>query len=160
MQFFLLYYYKDLLMHVHLSCTIYYNIQALRNSKSSLLSAGGISYWERSALWPLHHPRGDSWHIPYFPYRLAWVKYHSIQLSWSWTLTATLRHLLLSVEQWYLNNIDEHTLHTNYKQYMQAILVLHSQWYMAQGHTPHVGNDHCNTRWPPIISSRASGLEV
>ena len=58
MQFLLLYYYEDLLMHVHLSCTIYYNIQVLRNSKLSLLSAGGISYWERSALWPLCHPGG------------------------------------------------------------------------------------------------------
>ena len=51
MQFLLLYYYKYSLMHVHLSHTIYYITEALRNSKSSLLSTGGISYWERSALW-------------------------------------------------------------------------------------------------------------
>ena len=48
-QFFLLYYYEDSLMHVPVSHTINYNIQVLRNSKSSLLSTGGISYWERSA---------------------------------------------------------------------------------------------------------------
>ena len=58
MQFLLLYYYEYSLMHVHLSCTIYYNTEVLRNSKSSLLSTNGISYWERSALWPLCHPRG------------------------------------------------------------------------------------------------------
>ena len=40
------------------------------------------------------------------------------------------------------------------------MLVLHSQQYMAQGHTPHIGNDHHNTRQPPIDPSRASGLEV
>ena len=50
MQFSLLYYYKDSLTHVPVLCTIYYNIQALRNSKLSLLSAGGISNWERDQL--------------------------------------------------------------------------------------------------------------
>ena len=58
MQFLLLYYYEYLLTHVHLSHTIYYNIQALRNSKSSLLSAGGISYWEWSALVTFALPQG------------------------------------------------------------------------------------------------------
>ena len=58
MQFLLLYHYKYSLSHVHLSCTIYYNTEALRDSKSSLLSTGGISFWERSALWPLCCPRG------------------------------------------------------------------------------------------------------
>ena len=31
---------------------------SIRNSKLSLLSAGGIFYWGRSALWPLCCPRG------------------------------------------------------------------------------------------------------
>ena len=44
MQFFLLYYYKDMFTHVHISHTIYYNTEVLRNSKLSLLSAGSISY--------------------------------------------------------------------------------------------------------------------
>ena len=57
-QFLLLYHYKDWLMHVLVSHTIYYNTEVLRNSKLSLLSASGISYWERSALWPLCCPRG------------------------------------------------------------------------------------------------------
>ena len=58
MQFSLLYCYKDSLTHVPVSCTIYYNIQVLRNSKSSLLSTGGISYWERSAC-DLALPQGE-----------------------------------------------------------------------------------------------------
>ena len=48
-QFLLLYNYMNSLMHVLVSCTIYYNTEVLRNSKLSLLSADGISYWERSA---------------------------------------------------------------------------------------------------------------
>ena len=69
MQFLLLYHYKDWLTHVLVLCTIYYNTEVLRNSKLSLLSAVGISYWERSALWPLCHPRGRSMAYSLLPAR-------------------------------------------------------------------------------------------
>ena len=46
-------------MHVPVSCTINYNIQALRNSKLSLLSAGGISS-ERDQLCDLYVTPGET----------------------------------------------------------------------------------------------------
>ena len=90
MQFLLLYYYKYLLAHVYLSHTIYHNTEVLRNSKLSLLSAGGISYWERSALWPLCHPRRRSVAYSLLLTKLMQVKYHCCWLRWSWTLMVTL----------------------------------------------------------------------
>ena len=68
MQFFLLYYYEDMLMHVlyHVSYHVLYIMQytSTRNSKLSLLSAGGTSHWERSACDLCVTLGGDSWHIP------------------------------------------------------------------------------------------------
>ena len=94
MQFFLLYYYKDMLTHViyHMSYHVLYIMQytSARNSKSSLLSAGGISHWERSACDLCVAPGGDSWHIPYFPHQSRWVKYHSYWLGKPPTSTVTL----------------------------------------------------------------------
>ena len=85
MQFPLLYYYKDMLMHVwyHMLYHVLYITQytSARNSNSSLLSASGISYWERSACDLCVILGGDSWHIPYFPHRLVQVKYHCYQFS-------------------------------------------------------------------------------
>ena len=89
MQFLLLYHYKYSLMHVHLSHTIYYNTEVLRNSKLSLLSAGGISYWERSALWPLCHPRGR-----FMAYSLLPTE---VYMGWSTTVTDLDSHRL----QWW-----------------------------------------------------------
>ena len=84
-QFFLLYYYEDMLMHV------LYIMQytSTRNSKSSLLSAGGISHWGKSACDFCVVLGGDSWHIPYFPHQTRWVKYHGYWLDQPPTLTVT-----------------------------------------------------------------------
>ena len=102
MQFPLLYYSEDSLTHVPVSRTINYNIQVLRNSKLSLLSTGGISYWEISACDLCVAPGEDSWHIPYFPQQSTWVKYHCYQLGWSQTSMVTflvLDHLYI---RWFL----------------------------------------------------------
>ena len=94
MQFSLLYYYEDMLTHVlyHMSYHVLYITQytSARNSKSSLLSAGGISHWERSACDLCVTPEGDSWHIPYFPHQSRQVKYHGYWLGKPLTLTVTL----------------------------------------------------------------------
>ena len=73
------------------SHTIYYAIycSSTRNSKSSLLSAGGISYWERSACDLCVAPGGDSWHIPYFLQKSRQVKYHCYWIRWSWISIVT-----------------------------------------------------------------------
>ena len=65
------------------------NIQVLRDSKLSLLSTCGISYWERSACDLCIAPGGDLWHISYFPQTSVWVKYHCFWLRWSQTSTVT-----------------------------------------------------------------------
>ena len=92
-QFSLLYYYEDMLMHVlyHVSYHVLYITQytSARNSKLSLLSAGGISHWERSACDLCVAPEGDSWHIPYFPHQSRWVKYHGYRLGEPPTSTVT-----------------------------------------------------------------------
>ena len=89
-------------MHVPVLCTINYNRQVLRNSKLSLLSTGGISYWEIS-LWPLCCPRGGF--VAYSPlpttvytgevsllstWMVTNLNSDSCWLNWSQTLMVTL----------------------------------------------------------------------
>ena len=94
MQFFLLYYYKDMLMHVlyHMSYHVLYIMQytSTRDSKSSLLSTGGLFHQERSVCDLCVTPGGDSWHLSYSSHHLKWVEHHSYRVSGPPTLTVTL----------------------------------------------------------------------
>ena len=85
----LLYYYKNSIMYILVYVLYIIILEILRDSKSSLLSAGGISYWERTALWPLYCPRGDSWHISYFLQSLGGWSITVIDLNVLWTSMVT-----------------------------------------------------------------------